>query len=302
MADNQHEKEVDQLSGVETTGHEWDGLKELNNPLPKWWLYSFYVTIAWGVAYWILMPAWPLINGHTKGLLGYSQRAKVMEQVQAGKDAQAEQRAALVKVELDEVLRTEHLRDFAMAAGASAFGDNCAACHGQGGGGTIGGYPNLNDDAWLWGGTIDDIYQTINYGIRADHDDTRMGDMLAFGEMGMLARDDITLLTDYLRDVSGVAEMKTHEGVDAKARLVAAKEMYAENCASCHGDDLKGLPEMGAPNLADSIWLYGSDKADIRKSIHAGRAGMMPAWQGRLDDATIRALSIYVYSRGGGQN
>lgn len=301
MSDDK-KKDVDGLSGIETTGHEWDGLKELNNPLPKWWLFTWYVTIAWGVAYWVAMPAWPLISTHTKGLMDYSRREVVMQQVDEAKGKQQEFRDKLVATDLPDILKDEGLLHFASSAGKAAFGDNCAACHGQGAAGVDGLYPNLNDDEWLWGGTIDEIYTTIQYGIRNDHDDSHSGDMMAFGRDEILTGDEINLLVDYLQDISG------QEAMDAEAKkLVSYTDedgdlagLFPENCAACHGDDAKGLPEMGAPNLTNNIWLYGGDEQSLRATLHNGRRGVMPSWVGRLDDATIRSLAVYVYSRGGG--
>lgn len=284
-------KEIDQTSGVETTGHVWDhDLKELNNPLPRWWLLVFYATIIWAIGYWVLYPAWPGINGYTKGMLGYSSRAAVTQEVQAGKDARSEFRKALAETPLDQVTTKPELLRFAKASGKAAFGENCAPCHGQGAQGFI-GYPNLNDDDWIWGGSVDDIYHTIQVGIRSTHEETRQVMMPRFGVDQLLESKQISDVAEYVLSLSGQSEK-----AEAAER---GKAIFAEQCVSCHGEKGEGNPAMGAPNLADAIWLYGAKKEQVVKSISTGRGGMMPAWQGRLDDPTIRALSVYVASLGG---
>lgn len=292
MSNHDHEREIDEVTGVETTGHEWDGIKELNKPLPKWWLYTFYATIVWAVGYWVLYPAWPTVNGYTQGILGYSQRAVVAEAIQANRAGQARFRDQIAATELEDIKNDPQLLRFAMAGGESAFGENCAGCHGRGAQGFV-GYPNLNDDDWVWGGTLPAIYQTINFGIRANHDETRLSEMPKFGIDGLLEAEQINDVASYVLSLSG-------EPDDATAAQ-RGETLYAENCSVCHGDDGKGNQELGAPNLADTIWLYGSDKASVVESIHTGRGGMMPPWQGRLDDVTIKSLAVYVHSRGGGE-
>jgi len=287
------EKEIDQISGVETTGHEWDGLKELNNPLPRWWLWVFYVCILWAVVYWILMPAWPLVDGYTKGVLGNSQRAIVMEEVAALQNLRGQTGAALADASLQDIESTPEMLEFAMANGAAAFGDNCAPCHGSGGGGAI-GYPNLVDDGWLWGGTLDDIHQTLLYGIRSDHDETRFGDMPAFGRDGILDREQVRDVASYVASLSG---MET----DPAADMAAGEELFIDNCSACHGEDGKGMQEVGAPNLTDAIWLYGGDMDSIIHRIEIGGGGVMPAWVDRLDPVTIKSLAVYVHGLGGGE-
>ena len=290
--DNEH-KEIDEISGVETTGHEWDGIKELNNPMPRWWLYIFYATIAVSVVYWVLYPAWPLINSHTTGILGQSDRANVQVRLQELQAMRGERGAALITSSLEEIRTNPDLLTFAMAQGRAAFGDNCAPCHGSGAQG-FPGYPNLNDDAWIWGGSLDELYHTIAYGIRSTHPDTRMGEMLAFGRLGILRRDEIADVVHYVRQI---AELPVHseEGAGRGAAIFQAQ------CASCHGADGRGIREVGAPNLTDSVWLFGSGYPEITTSVRDGRAGVMPHWQGRLDETTLKALTVYVHSLGGGE-
>ncbi len=291
MAD--HKKDIDDVSGVETTGHEWDGLKELNNPLPRWWMITFYLTIVWAIGYWILMPSWPLVTTYTKGLLGASQRAQAIEAYSAAQTARAKMGSGLINASLKDIESNPSLLEFAMANGKAAFGDNCAPCHGTGANGSK-GYPNLNDDDWLWGGTLDAIHTTIEYGIRSTSDDTRFGDMQAFGKDGILNSEEIRTVANYVRTLSG---QKPEAGAD----LAAGKTLFMDNCSACHGEDGKGNQDLGAPNLTDGIWLYGGDLKTIIATVTNGRKGVMPTWAGRLDDVTIKSLAVYVHSRGGGQ-
>ncbi len=290
---SEHNKEMDHITGVETTGHEWDGLKELNNPLPRWWLWTFYITIVWAIGYWVAYPAWPLVSDYTKGMLGHSNRAEGLEAYNQLMAARLEKGAGLKDATVDEILANDDLRAFAEAQGAAAFGDNCSACHGSGAAGTT-DYPNLVDDDWLWGGSVDAIHETIRVGIRSGHDDERAGDMTAFGRDEILEKEDILTVANYVMSLSG---MPTDDGAD----LEAGKVLFEENCASCHGEDAKGLQELGAPNLTDAIWLYGGDRATIIETITNGRKGVMPAWEKRLDPVTVKSLAVYVHTRGGGQ-
>jgi cytochrome c oxidase cbb3-type subunit 3 len=286
-------QERDAVTGTSTTGHEWDGIKELNTPLPRWWINVFYATILWSIAYWIVYPAWPLISNYTTGIFGYSSRADVAQDLAALKTRRGEQAAALEKASLDDIRKSPEMLRIAMAQGKAAFGDNCAPCHGTGGAGSK-GYPNLNDDEWLWGGTLANIQQTIQHGIRSTNDgDTRIGDMMAFGKQGILKKDEIEHVVDYARSLA-----KLELG---KGDLAKGKELYATNCESCHGPEGKGNLDLGAPNLTDAIWLYGSDRAAMIETVTNGRAGVMPAWAHRLDPVTIKSLTLYVHSLGGGK-
>jgi cytochrome c oxidase cbb3-type subunit 3 len=285
--------EIDKVSGKSTTGHEWDGIKELNTPLPRWWVWTFYATIIWSIGYWIVYPAWPLINSYTTGLLGYSTRASVRVELANLEAIRGEKMVKLAATPLADIVKDPALLALARARGKAAFGDNCAPCHGTGGTGSK-GYPNLNDDEWIWGGKLEQIEQTIQFGARSGHAKTHEGAMLAFGKDGVLKPAEIVTVANYVRSLSGLS---TGAGYDA----AAGKKLFADNCASCHGDAGKGNPEMGAPNLTDKIWLYGSDEATLIDTITNGRAGVMPAWVGRLDPATIKALTVYVHSLGGGQ-
>jgi cytochrome c oxidase cbb3-type subunit III len=284
--------EIDDVTGVETTGHEWDGIKELNKPLPKWWLYVLYGTIIWSFAYWVVYPAWPLISGYTRGVLGHSQRQAVTESVEAARIAQSAVNDLIAKTSFAEIKADPALLEAASAGGRAAFGDNCAPCHGRGAQGAK-GYPNLNDDDWVWGGTLEDIHQTISHGIRTGASDARESAMPRFGLDGALSRAQIADTAEHVLSLGG-----------QEANAAAAergKAIFAENCVACHGEDGKGNREVGAPNLTDAISLYGAAKADIVRSIETGRGGVMPGWTGRLDAATIKKLAIYVHSLGGGQ-
>ncbi|MEJ0027127.1 MAG: cytochrome-c oxidase, cbb3-type subunit III [Rhizomicrobium sp.] len=287
-----HDKEVDQVSGTETTGHEWDGIKELNTPLPRWWLGLFFVCIAWAVVYWIFMPAWPGIYGYTHGVLNRSQRDVVTGEVAALKAARLAKDRELAHASLAQIQANPDLLQFALAEGRATFGDNCAACHGSGGQGAH-GYPNLNDDAWLWGGRLADLQHTITVGVRSTSPDTRQSQMPAFGRDGMLKPEQIDDLTEYVVHLSGRA-------ADAHAVGRGAK-LFADNCAMCHGPAGKGNREMGAPNLTDNEWLYGPKREDIRDQIWNGHGGVMPTWGGRLSPEEIKALAVYVHSLGGGE-
>jgi cytochrome c oxidase cbb3-type subunit 3 len=287
------QKEIDSVTGVETTGHVWDGdLKELNKPLPKWWLYTFYACVVWAVGYWAVYPAWPTLSGYTKGMLGYTQRGEVAKQVAAAKADQARYFDQIAATPLAEIEKNQELMPFVMAGGAAVFGDNCGPCHGKGAQGAP-GYPNLNDDDWLWGGTPEAIEHTIMFGIRSGHPETRDMAMPRFGLDGILQPDQIKDTAQYVLSLSG------HATDEAAAQRGTA--LFAENCAACHAEDGKGNPELGAPNLTDGIWLYGEKAADIEKTIQTGRGGVMPYWSGRLDPVTIKMLTVYVHALGGGK-
>jgi cytochrome c oxidase cbb3-type subunit III len=285
--------DIDKVTGTATTGHEWDGIKELNTPLPRWWLITFYLTIIWALGYWIVYPAWPMLWSHTTGILHYSSRADVSVELANLEKIRGEKMLTLGAASLADIEKDPALLALARARGKTVFGDNCAPCHGSGASGAK-GYPNLNDDDWLWGGTLDQIMQTIQFGIRSGHPKAHEGAMLAFGKEGILKNDQIVTVANYVRSLSG---LPTRQGYDA----TAGRKIFAENCVSCHGDAGKGNPEVGAPNLTDAIWLYGSDEAAIIQTITNGRSSVMPAWTGRLDPSTIKAMAVYVHSLGGGR-
>jgi cytochrome c oxidase cbb3-type subunit III len=288
-----HSEDIDSVSGTSTTGHQWDGIKELNTPLPRWWVYTFYLTIVWAIGYWVVYPAWPLLTSNTRGVLNYSSRADVAVELANLEKIRGEKMAALAAASLADIEKDPALLTLARARGKTVFGDNCAPCHGSGAAGAK-GYPNLNDDEWLWGGSLDQIMQTIQYGVRSGHPKTHEGQMLAFGKDGVLKPDQIVNVANYVRSLSG---LPTQAGYDA----AAGKKIFAENCTACHGDNAKGNQELGAPDLTDKIWLYGSDEATLIETITNGRSGVMPAWEGRLDPVTLKAMAVYVHSLGGGK-
>jgi len=286
-------KEIDALTGTATTGHDWDGIRELNTPLPRWWLWTFYITIVWAIGYWIVYPAWPLLTSSTEGVFGWHTRSAVVADMDQLKLLRGPMMDKLTNASLSEIAGDPLLLDFARAQGRAAFADNCAPCHGAGGGGGK-GYPDLNDDDWLWGGKLEDIERTIRHGARGGDDDGHQGRMPAFGRDGILKANEISTVADYVRSLSGLA---TEPDTD----LALGKKIFADNCALCHGPEGKGNREVGAPNLTDKLWFYGSDKKIIIEGLQNGRGGIMPAWGGRLSDSTIKALTVYVHSLGGGE-
>lgn len=286
-------QEIDRLTGTATTGHEWDGIHELNTALPRWWLWTFYACIAWAVVYWVVYPAWPLLTSATQGTFGWHARSAVVTDLDELKALRGPMMDKLASTPVAQIVNDPQLVEFARAQGRVAFADNCAPCHGAGGGGAK-GYPNLNDDDWLWGGKIAEIEQTIRHGARSGDEKAHQGNMPAFGRDGILKPAQISAVADFVRSLSGLPTEKS-------ADLAQGKKVFADNCALCHGADGKGNRELGAPNLTDKIWLYGSDKETIVQGIFNGRGGTMPAWEGRLSEPIIKSLVVYVYSFGGGE-
>jgi cytochrome c oxidase cbb3-type subunit III len=291
--ENGQASDIDAVTGTETTGHEWDGIKELNTPLPRWWLWTFYASILWALVYVVLYPAWPLVNSATRGVLGYSTRAAVEEAVAEAKAAQAGNLDRIAAQSVDEIAAEPELRRFAVAGGRSAFLVNCVQCHGSGAVGSE-GYPNLNDDDWLWGGTLGDIETTITHGARFAQDPaTRISEMPAFGADQMLTSYEIAAAANYALSLSA----SEHDA----ALAVEGRKIYADNCAACHGNAGAGDRALGAPALNDAIWLYGGDRESIVAQIIKPRHGVMPAWGHRLDPITIKQLTLFVHSLGGGE-
>jgi cytochrome c oxidase cbb3-type subunit III len=284
------DKHIDELSGVDTTGHEWDGIRELNNPMPRWWVWTFYATIAWAIGYGIAYPAWPLLKDATKGVLGYSSRQELSQSVKAAADAQKIFVDKITTTPVAEIPKDAELLQFAINGGDAAFKVNCITCHGSGAMGRS-SYPNLNDNDWLWGGSLDQIYQTIQFGIRSEHPDTRTSEMPAFKDM-----------LDATQTKQVAAYVVSLTGTPSDAGLVEpGKQVFADNCASCHGEKAEGNKDLGAPNLADAIWLKVDGEEAIAAQISSPKHGVMPAWSGRLSDTTIKQLAVYVHSLGGGE-
>jgi cytochrome c oxidase cbb3-type subunit 3 len=284
--------DIPTASGQKTTGHDWDGITEYDRPTPKWWLWVLYATILWSVGYWIAMPAWPLVSSHTRGLLGYSQRQELAAEMAASRAAQEKYRAGVREAPLERILADPELQEFALAGGRSAFAVNCSQCHGQGAEGRK-GYPNLNDDDWLWGGTLADIERTIRFGIRAGHAEARESQMPAFLKDQVLKPAEIADVAEFVLALSDRAS--------DRAAATRGRAIFADNCATCHGENGDGAAEVGAPSLRDAIWLFGGDKRSIVASISNPPRGVMPAWEGRLDPVTIKLLTVYVHSLGGGK-
>jgi cytochrome c oxidase cbb3-type subunit 3 len=283
-------RQIDELTGTATTGHDWDGISELNTPLPRWWLWLFYACIVWAIGYWVLYPAWPLISNSTQGMWGWHSRAAVETDITELHALRGPMVAKLASASLNDIVNNPQLLDFARAQGRVAFADNCAPCHGAGGGGAK-GYPNLNDDDWLWGGKLAQIENTIRFGARSGNDKGHQGNMPPFA--GALKPNEISAVADYVRSLSGLA---TEKGAD----LALGKKVFADNCAVCHGPEGKGNQELGSANLTDKIWLYDSSKAAIMAGVEHGHGGVMPTWEGRLSDPVIKALTVYVWTFGGG--
>lgn len=286
------ERDIDAVTGTATTGHEWDGIRELNTPLPRWWLWLFYLTIVWSIGYWIVYPSWPLVSSYTVGVFNWHSRDAIIADMDALKMQRGPMVERLSQASLQEIAADENLLQFARAQGRPVFLENCAPCHGTGGGGAK-GYPNLLDDEWLWGGRLEDIALTVRDGVRTAQSKGRQAGMPAFGRDGTLKRPDIEAVADYVRTRAGLP-------AEPGANLELGKKVFAETCAACHGDDGRGKRDIGAPNLTDAIWLYGSDRTTIIDGLWNGRGGVMPAWGGRLDPATIKALTVYVHTLGGG--
>lgn len=284
-------KPVEKKADPRTTGHSWDGIEEFDNPMPRWWLWTFYLTIIWGIGYVIAYPAWPLISGATHGVLGYSTRGEVAAEIKRFEDANAPIEAKLVATDLNAIAADPELANFTKNAGAAIFRINCAQCHGAGANGAK-GFPNLLDNDWLWGGSIEDIHTTVSHGIRNTTDaDARFSQMPAFGEI--LDGGDINAVVNHVLAISG---QPNDAALAAKGATV-----FADNCAVCHGAEGKGDRAQGAPNLTDAIWLYGGDPVTIKQTVTTARFGVMPSWNGRLTEAQIRAVASYVHGLGGGE-
>lgn len=285
------EKEIDDVTNVETTVHEWDGIKELNNPLPRWWVWVFYATIVFAIGYCIYYPAIPLIEGATKGVGGYSSRLELQQTMADVEAGRADMLERIRTTDVTEIRDDPELARFASAGGASAFKVYCSQCHGSGAQGAA-GYPNLNDDDWLWGGSVDQIAHTIRHGVRYEEDpETRYSEMPAFA--GVLPREEVLAVANYVRSLSGL----DHEGT----AMETGTRVYMENCAACHGDDGLGNTDLGAPNLADALWLYGSSHQELVSQINNPKHGVMPSWGDRLGDAMVKQLAVYVHGLGGGE-
>lgn len=283
-------KERDPLTGHLTTGHEWNGIKELNTRVPRVVWFFIIVTHVWAVIIWILLPAWPLVTTYTGGLLGLDQREEVEEDIAAANRARADVIGRIDATSVGEIRADADLMRYVSETAHALYGDNCAVCHGAKAAGGP-GFPSLVDKAWLWGGAPDEIMETLRVGINSQHPDTRTGQMLAFGREGMLEREQIHTLVDYVQSLSG--------GEISDERRTEGAELFADNCASCHGDGGHGMTDVGAPDLTDDFWIYGGDKESIFKTIWDGRQGWMPAWEGRLTEAQRKILTVHILNLAG---
>jgi cytochrome c oxidase cbb3-type subunit 3 len=279
-------EERDPHTGYLTTGHEWNGIKELNTPVPRPVYFFLILAFAFSVVYWIYMPAWPVGTSFTKGLLGFDQRAVVTEEVKLAALDRATWTGRIEKESFADIQKDPQLMHDVRETGRTLFGDNCAACHGRHATGGK-GYPNLTTNSWLWGGSPEQIAETIRVGINSTHPDSRTSQMPAFGHDGILQRNDIENVLAYVRSLSGTS------GV-AAGDVAAGQKIFADNCSSCHGDDAKGNAETGAPNLTDQFWIYGNDPQTIFGTVWGGRQGHMPTWEARLSPVERKILALYI--------
>jgi cytochrome c oxidase cbb3-type subunit 3 len=282
--------EKDSVTGQMTTGHEWDGLQELNRPLPKWWVYILYATIAWALVWFVLYPSWPGVTGYYHGILGYSQRTAVAQDVAEVMKQRSRYMDRVAKLSFGEIRKDPQLLAVAQTAGRIAFANNCQPCHGAGGGGNP-GYPALAAGNWLWGGTLDDIQQSVSFGIRSGHDEARQSQMPKFAADGLLKPAEIEQVADYTMTLYGKPAGDT----------AAGQKLFADNCAACHGEKGEGKREIGAPRLAGRAHLNGDTREAVVGQIANPRMGVMPNWNTRLDLATVKSVALYVHGLGGGE-
>lgn len=292
MSDEQN-KQIDSATGTELKGHEWDGIQELDTPMPRWWLWTFYATIVFSIGYVVAYPAIPLVNSATAGMLGWSSRGELEKELGRAETARATINEQIAVTPIEKLAGKPELMRAAIEGGRAAFKVNCVQCHGSGATGSK-GYPNLNDDDWLWAGDLPGIHTTLVHGIRQPgDDDTRVSMMPAFGRDQILTAAQIDDVVSYVRYLS------KQEAASVAARRGA--RLFADNCAACHGSDARGNRAVGAPNLTDPIWLYGGDRATLTETVANSRNGVMPSWGGRLDPVTVKMLAAYVHSLGGGE-
>ena len=295
---------------VQTTGHAWDGdLQEFNNPLPGWWLWTFYATAIFAIVYWVLYPAWPVGDDYTKGVMNnityttsdgktttthWNTRALFLKEMQDARAAQEKYIKDIKASSFEQIRSDEEKSAFAYSMAKVIFADNCAACHQTGGDGVIGFYPNLLDDAWLWGGSFSKIQETITKG--------HTGSMPAF--KGRLTEKQTSDVADYVLSISG------HDVNAVAAKRGKAVFTNAGGCVACHGNNAKGISSMGSANLTDKIWtiadVAGADTAEAKKAavinvIENGKTRKMPAWKDRLSATEIKMLTFYVHELGGGK-
>lgn len=284
---------LDPVTGRHTTGHEWNGIEELDTPIPRVVLFFLGAATLFAIVYWVLMPAWPLGWTYTRGLLGIDQREVVTRQVsQAASDRASAWAQRLEETGYSEALADTELMNHVRQTGRALFADNCSVCHGMDGRGGP-GFPDLGAGGWLWGGELETIEETIRVGINSTHEDTRISQMLAFGRDSMLSREQIGEVVAYVQSLSAGGT----PDADSE-RIAAGEEVFAANCSSCHGEDAKGVRDLGAPDLTDGHWIYGGDTRSIYSSVYSGRQGHMPHWNDRLTPVDLKLLTLYVSSLG----
>ncbi|MBR0671602.1 cytochrome-c oxidase, cbb3-type subunit III [Neoroseomonas soli] len=282
-AEKHHDAEIDPVTGYETTGHDWNGIRELNTPFPRIVIWALALTFLYSVIAWVLLPAWPIGRDYTRGVLGLDQRQVAMQGFAALEKARDDWMAGFAAGDLDALAADPALMARAMPAARRLFADNCAACHGTRATGGP-GFPDLTDADWLWGGSPAAIVETLRVGINSGHPDTRVSQMPAFGRDGLLPREVVQAVADYVLALPGGAAGQHHAGAQA----------FAENCVACHGETGSGGLGTGAPALAGGRWIYGGDRATVLATIHGGRQGVMPSWADRLSAAEINLLAVYV--------
>jgi cytochrome c oxidase cbb3-type subunit III len=284
-------QERDSYSGYLTTGHEWNGIKELNTPVPRAVYFFLSLAFLFSVGYWVLMPAWPLGVTYTKGLLGIDQRKAVAASLQQAAVDRSVWAKKITDMDYAAIQSDSSLMNVVRETGHALFGNNCAACHGQDAKGGP-GFPNLTTSSWLWGGKPEQIFDTIRVGINSAHPDTHVSQMPAFGRDQMLPHADELKVVAFVYSLSNPGA----KNVDPKD-VEAGKAIFAANCASCHGDDAKGNSDLGAPDLTDKIWIYGGDPETIDTTVWGGRQGHMPTWERRLSDLDRKILTLYLLDK-----
>lgn len=286
------EERRDPVTGRKTTGHEWNGIEELDTPIPRVVLFFLAAGVIFSVIYWLLMPAWPTGWSYTKGLLGLNDRAVVMGEVEAAAAERTRWTSRIESAGFDQIRADPELMRHVMDTGSTLFADNCAVCHGVSGTGGP-GFPDLTAGAWLWGGEPEVLMETIRVGINSTTEGSRVSQMMAFGRDGILNDEQVRSVASYVRSLSGQSLTPAET-----ERLPLGGEVYVAQCAVCHGPGGEGGPEVGAPRLTDDVWLYGGDAQSVRNSIHRGRQGHMPHWDGRLSSVDMKILAVYVGALG----
>ena len=288
--------ERDKHSGHTTTGHEWDGIKELNTPVPKLVILCLIGAFLFSVGYWYLMPSWPLVDRFLPGKLGIDERAALTDEIARAevlkKDLWTDK---LESTDFGDIVYDDQLMAKVQTSGARLFEDNCAMCHGRNGIGNL-NYPSLADEVWLWGNDPEFVAETLRVGINSEHAKTRVAMMPAFGSMGVLDKESIKDVIAFVRDNARLPPSLEANTLEAgtKTRLKAGAEIYKTVCAACHGQDLKGNQAIGAPNLTDRHWIYGNQTAQMIESVWSGRQGHMPSWESRLAPYQRKILALYV--------